>query len=170
MTQVGGGALSPSLLKSIARLVRMMHPSMKAVTTTVNQDQPGKQRMVAQALAELEELESNAHNNISQVRKRGRSRSRSRDPKARKKRSPRSSSSDRGRPRHKPSDGDGKGLSVAHSQQNNRQCGGRDKPQLQEDERRPPQQLDEAPVLSKLYDWIRGRCQGFRRICEHPRC
>jgi ATP-dependent RNA helicase DHX8/PRP22 len=88
MTRMGGESLPPSLLHSIDRLIRMMHPSMKAKTAATYDEPlaaPGCDSF-DHALAERAALEPRAHNNASRMPKRGRSRSRSRSPQTRVKR------------------------------------------------------------------------------------
>ncbi|KXX75249.1 Pre-mRNA-splicing factor ATP-dependent RNA helicase prp22 [Madurella mycetomatis] len=182
MSGIGGDSLPQSLLESIDRLVRMMHPSMKAKTATatdepdkrciIEKDQvfsgstfPGKELVddsIDDALAELEALESKAHNNKPQTGKRGRSCSRSEDRHTLGKRRSRSNASDHGRFRRMPYDRDVHCLPVARRQQHDRQVGGKGDGRQEEDERifhRPPSEVDETPVLNRIYN---GNVTGIK--------
>ncbi|GAB1316923.1 DEAH-box ATP-dependent RNA helicase prp22 [Madurella fahalii] len=173
MTRAGGDSLPPSLLESIDRLVRMMHPSMKAKTATIVEntrvfsglalpDNAPASDSVDDAFNELEALELKACNNKSQMQKRGRSRSQSRSPPTRGKRRSRSGVSHRDRPRCRSYDGGIHRVPVADRQQCNRQ--GREGDDHQEDERisrRPPTEVDESPILYGIYD---GNVTGIKNF------
>ncbi|KAK4098539.1 P-loop containing nucleoside triphosphate hydrolase protein [Parathielavia hyrcaniae] len=162
MARTGGASLPPSLLQSIDRLLRLMHPSIKAKTTTTH-DEPGKQPILDMvdkppvrdhpdnALAELEALETWLHNGEPKTRKRERSRSRNRDPHARRKRRSRSSALDQGQPTRGPY---GEGLDrvpATHGHQRGRRGGDGEQHQHE----------DDAPVLHKVYS---GRVTGIKEF------
>ncbi|KAH6635965.1 hypothetical protein F5144DRAFT_644360 [Chaetomium tenue] len=150
-----GNSLPTSLLETIDRLLRMMHPAMKPKEADMHHA-PEKQRGVeqphvrAQAYVEAQAQcrpalpdQTPSHDSINNTRKRGRSGSRSNDPDAQGNRRLRSDPYDQDRPRRTPYDADLDRLIMEDGQRRGRQ--GRD-----EDDR--GQREYEVPVLNHIYE------------------
>ncbi|KAJ3537360.1 hypothetical protein NM208_g6345 [Fusarium decemcellulare] len=178
LTEIGGGTFPLSLIQSIDRLVRMIHPSMKARATDES-DQPPNQHSVKanaqvfsgltlpdkaltpdpidEALHALEALEPKIRKENPQRRHgdhdRGRSRSPVRD--RRPIRGSRSDSPDHERQRNKRRDRDEYGVLEMRRQPRNRRDHHKNFDREQEGSQRahqPPPETDDFPVLYKLYD------------------
>ncbi|KAK3946365.1 P-loop containing nucleoside triphosphate hydrolase protein [Diplogelasinospora grovesii] len=167
MTQEMGDVFNASVIDSIDRLVRTMHPAMKA-KTAAGQDEPDKQRSVEKraqglsslsmpdtvpvhdsiddTLAVLEALQPKSRKAESGARKWDHSRSRSRSPERRKRRSP-DRDGDRSR-RYDEDEYDGSRIRRQRREEEGQQ-------RL----RRPPREVDDAPVLHKIYD---GHVTGIK--------
>ncbi|KAM7192488.1 P-loop containing nucleoside triphosphate hydrolase protein [Naviculisporaceae sp. PSN 640] len=148
MKDVGDDTFTPSLIESIDRLVRTMHPSMKgkaamkqtdAYVFDFEQPPPSPQQAdgpqedsIDDVFAQLENLEKKSRDSRPQrdeYGRRSRSRSRSRSPKPRKQRRSRSPERDVDRSKR------------------------RDRGEYKQDRgSRFTPQLDDAPILDKIYD------------------
>ena len=165
MREVGDDAFTPSLIESIDRLVRTMHPALKGKAKQTDEyvfdfqpPAPPKDTAPAQGqdsiddvFAQLENLEKKSRDSRPKPRRedRSRSRSRSRSPKPRKKRRSRSPERDleRSKRRDRERDGGRDRDSGRHGYKNG---GSRD-----EDDQRfvqPPREVDDVPILNKIYD------------------
>ncbi|ORX93717.1 helicase associated domain-containing protein [Clohesyomyces aquaticus] len=169
MNETSGGSLPPSLVESIDRFVRIMHPSMKpkmparnheSTTKKTAQNFPGlalpdhtpTQDPFEDVFSTLEALEPSHRNANSRARKRNRSRSRSSSRSRSRSRSlgrmteHHSRSKRRDRSPHKERQ--------LHQQRRTRH--GRSEHDTQQEResrhRRPTRTVDNAPILQKVYD------------------
>lgn len=174
MTEMGGDSFPPSLIESIGRLVRLMHPTMKA-KTVAKHDEPDNQRSVDEkaqvfsglalpdkapvldsfddTLAMLEALEPKNRKGKHQTRKRDRSRSLSRNPETLRNRRSRSGTPEPDTQRSRDYNRDEYDGSRIHRRRHDRQD------ENEHGSRRPPTELDDAPVLHKIYD---GHVAGIK--------
>ncbi|KAF4461739.1 ATP-dependent RNA helicase DHX8 [Fusarium albosuccineum] len=178
LTEIGGETFPLSLIQSIDRLVRMIHPSMKARATDES-DQPKNQHFVEEtahvfsglalpdkalspdpidkALHALEALEPKIRQEIPQRRNDDHHRSRSRSPvcHTRPRRGSRSDSPDHERWHNKRRDRDEYRVPEMRRQPRSRRDHYKNYDREQESSKRahrPSPETDDFPVLYKLYD------------------
>jgi ATP-dependent RNA helicase DHX8/PRP22 len=178
MTEIGGESFPPSLIESIDRFVRTMHPAMKSKTTASHgeadnkptlehkakmflglglPDQEPVPNIIDDTMAMLEGLEPKSIKAKTQTGRQHRSRSRSPRPEARTKRGRRSASPERDQRMRRRTDkyeDDGPRI---HRQRRGRRGSYEDNDHERQDEgkprfHRPPAEVDDAPILNKIYD------------------
>ncbi|KAF2797073.1 P-loop containing nucleoside triphosphate hydrolase protein [Melanomma pulvis-pyrius CBS 109.77] len=176
IVETSGVSFTISLIESIDRFVRMMHPSVKAKTDTTERepdkrgsiekkaqvfsdlallDKAPVQDSIDDTLFSLEVLQSSTRKHKSQMRKRDRSRSLSHEPQA----------NQHSRSRRYDTN---KGDQQTHRQRRHRQGAYGDDEQQDNEKRfrRSPPEMDDTPILHKIYDGYVTGIKDFGAFVE----